>query len=149
MPANRLPSSSNHLSSKNNFSRINYSDKFLETYPLVNANCVVITSGECECLLNSKNCKRINHLKSRSNVYENQQQSAKYLNNETHNLTPPSSISHYRQSFDEANMIHEGLERVEAEKMLKPLEVGNFLLRRRNEGNLALSLRSTDGNIYF
>ncbi|KAI1724448.1 SH2 domain-containing protein [Ditylenchus destructor] len=48
-----------------------------------------------------------------------------------------------------AEMVHEGMERGQAEEMLKSMEVGDFLLRRRNDGNLALSLRSSDGVLHI
>lgn len=47
--------------------------------------------------------------------------------------------------FDEQQLIHERMERVQAEQLLNAMQIGDYLLRRRNEGNLALSLRSVDG----
>jgi hypothetical protein len=41
-------------------------------------------------------------------------------------------------------MVHEGMDRIEAEKRLEPRPIGDYLLRRRPDGNLAMSLRATD-----
>ena len=49
--------------------------------------------------------------------------------------------------FNETELIHENIDRVEAEQLLMPRAVGEFLLRKRSEGNLALSLRATEGNL--
>lgn len=95
---------------------------------------------------NCNNC--INYPKSCSNLYENQNQLTKIPNNEKiHDYTPPPP-NHHRLLYNETNMIHNKMERVEAERLLKPMEVGDFLLRKRNEGNLALSLRSIEGNFF-
>lgn len=50
-----------------------------------------------------------------------------------------------RYKYDESHILHDGIDRVEAEKMLQSLDIGDFLLRRRPEGNLALSLKASDG----
>lgn len=59
--------------------------------------------------------------------------------------TTPQNSSRRHLKLDEAHLIHERLDRVDAEKLLQPMEAGDFLLRRRPEGNLALSLRASDG----
>lgn len=48
-----------------------------------------------------------------------------------------------RLHFDEARMVHE-IDRVEAEKRLESMRIGDYLLRRRTDGNLAVSLRATN-----
>jgi hypothetical protein len=41
-------------------------------------------------------------------------------------------------------MVHEQMDRVEAEKCLESMRIGDYLLRRRPDGNLAVSLKATD-----
>lgn len=60
-----------------------------------------------------------------------------------------SNIKLKLNEFNEKQLIHEQMERVQAEQLLNAMQIGNFLLRRRTEGNLALSLRSVDGWFFF
>ncbi|CAD5207305.1 unnamed protein product [Bursaphelenchus okinawaensis] len=53
----------------------------------------------------------------------------------------PHSERRHRSRFDEKAMIHENMDRIEAEKILSNGQVGDYLLRHRPEGNLAMSLR--------
>jgi len=53
------------------------------------------------------------------------------------------------KTFDEASMVHEQLDRVEAEKLLNIMEMGDFLLRRRPDQNLALSLKAAEGVLHI
>ncbi|CAD5211039.1 unnamed protein product [Bursaphelenchus xylophilus] len=53
----------------------------------------------------------------------------------------PQAERRHRSKFDEKAMIHENMDRVEAEKILSNGQVGDYLLRQRPEGNLAMSLR--------
>jgi hypothetical protein len=46
---------------------------------------------------------------------------------------------------EDSTHVHDGIERAESERFLNPMEVGDFLLRRRTDGSLALSLRATEG----
>lgn len=56
----------------------------------------------------------------------------------------PVAIRRHNLHFDEATMVHEQMDRVEAEKCLVGRQIGDYLLRRRPDGNLAVSLRATD-----
>lgn len=47
--------------------------------------------------------------------------------------------------FHEDELIHENIDRIEAEQLLYSRMIGDFLLRKRQEGNLALSLRASEG----
>uniref|UniRef100_A0A1I7ZWP0 SH2 domain-containing protein n=1 Tax=Steinernema glaseri TaxID=37863 RepID=A0A1I7ZWP0_9BILA len=65
---------------------------------------------------------------------------------------PSSSSSHRHRvrashtSFDRDNLIHdESVDRAAAENLLRDVECGCFLLRKRPEGNMALSLKSGQG----
>ncbi|KAE9552895.1 hypothetical protein FO519_003880 [Halicephalobus sp. NKZ332] len=51
--------------------------------------------------------------------------------------------------FNETDLIHENIDRIEAEQLLMPRAVGEFLLRKRSEGNLALSLKATEGVLHI
>lgn len=117
----------------------------METYPLISKNCIVSKSGKCDCVLSTEhlnNCT--NSIKNCLNLYENQQ--IKKIKDITIQNQTLLALNQQRYFDDETNIIHEKMERVEAERLLKPMEVGDFLLRKRNEGNLALSLRSIEGN---
>lgn len=59
-------------------------------------------------------------------------------------LETPVALRRHRLHFDETTMVHEQLDRVEAEKCLAGRQIGDYLLRRRQDGNLAVSLRATD-----
>ncbi|KAI6216918.1 SH2 domain-containing protein [Aphelenchoides fujianensis] len=59
-------------------------------------------------------------------------------------LDTPLPHRRHRVHFDEQAMVHEQMDRVEAEKRLEPRPVGDYLLRRRADGSLAMSLRTTD-----
>lgn len=60
------------------------------------------------------------------------------------NETPVALRRHNRLHFDEPTMVHEQMDRVEAEKCLESMRIGDYLLRRRPDGNLAVSLKATD-----
>jgi hypothetical protein len=60
-----------------------------------------------------------------------------------HPETPVAMRRQNRLHFDEARMVHE-IDRVEAEKRLESMRIGDYLLRRRPDGNFAVSLRATD-----
>ena len=53
------------------------------------------------------------------------------------------------QAEDLAELVHERMERTEAEVLLAPLPLGAHLLRRRPDHSLALSLRGTDGVLHI
>ncbi|KAI6183279.1 SH2 domain-containing protein [Aphelenchoides bicaudatus] len=59
-------------------------------------------------------------------------------------IETPIALRRHRLHFDEATMVHEQMDRVEAEKCLAARQIGDYLLRRRQDGNLAVSLRATD-----
>jgi hypothetical protein len=59
-------------------------------------------------------------------------------------LETPVAMRRHRLHFDEPTMVHEQMDRIEAEKCLAGRQIGDFLLRRRQDGNLAVSLRATD-----
>ncbi|KAI6181552.1 SH2 domain-containing protein [Aphelenchoides besseyi] len=64
-------------------------------------------------------------------------------------LNTPLANRRHRLHFDESTMVHEQMDRVEAEKRLEPKQVGDYLLRRRNDGTLAMSLRATDSVLHI
>lgn len=76
----------------------------------------------------------------------NHQNSRNLNNNQTKGKKTSKKSAEF---FNESLLIHEGMERQQAEQLLKEMDVGDYLLRKRNEGNLALSLRSIDGNVYI
>uniref|UniRef100_A0A7E4VY96 SH2 domain-containing protein n=1 Tax=Panagrellus redivivus TaxID=6233 RepID=A0A7E4VY96_PANRE len=52
--------------------------------------------------------------------------------------------------FNENELIHDGIDRCDAEALLLPRPVGEFLLRKRTDGgNLALSLRASEGVLHI
>jgi hypothetical protein len=51
--------------------------------------------------------------------------------------------------FHEDKLIHENIDRIAAEELLYSRQIGDFLLRKRQEGNLALSLRASEGVLHI
>uniref|UniRef100_A0AC35G380 SH2 domain-containing protein n=1 Tax=Panagrolaimus sp. PS1159 TaxID=55785 RepID=A0AC35G380_9BILA len=49
----------------------------------------------------------------------------------------------------EDELIHENIDRLEAEFLLNSRKIGDFLLRKRQEGNLALSLKASEGVLHI
>uniref|UniRef100_A0A914Z662 SH2 domain-containing protein n=1 Tax=Panagrolaimus superbus TaxID=310955 RepID=A0A914Z662_9BILA len=49
----------------------------------------------------------------------------------------------------EDELIHENIDRLEAEYLLNARKIGDFLLRKRQEGNLALSLKASEGVLHI
>jgi len=55
-----------------------------------------------------------------------------------------------RYKYDDSQLVHDtSLSRVEAEKLLSHHQIGVFLVRLREEGNLALSLKASDGVLHI
>ncbi|VDN52811.1 unnamed protein product [Dracunculus medinensis] len=54
-----------------------------------------------------------------------------------------------RERICEEDLVHKNMDRVEAERCLLNHEIGAFLIRRRDNDNLALSIRAVNGNLHI
>lgn len=54
-----------------------------------------------------------------------------------------------RICYREEEIIHKGVDRVDAERQLSAYDIGAFLIRVRDNGTLALSIRATEGVLHI
>ncbi|MFH4974057.1 hypothetical protein AB6A40_000766 [Gnathostoma spinigerum] len=84
------------------------------------------------------------------NAQENSNKKAKLLDRnrlKLHFRMNSGNVRH--EQYREADIIHDNMDRTQAEAQLCKREVGCFLVRRRNDGNLALSIRASTGVLHI